>query len=249
MKEKTNQFPSEEVTLPSKGLLYSKDSPLSKGVIEMKYMTAREEDILTNQNLIENGTVIDKLLQSLILSPIDYNDLLLGDKNAVLIATRILGYGAEYKVSVKGEEHQIDLGKLENKPFDESNLVDGKNEFNFTLPHSKTVLTYKILTGNDESAIERELAGLKRLNKNNNPEMTTRLKYMILAVDGNVDKKTIREFVDNGFLARDARAFRNNLKTTSPDVDLSYLLDNGEEVEVAISLGFFWPDLGDSFKN
>ena len=244
------KFPTEEVDLPSKGLVYPKDHVLRSGKVEIKYMTAKEEDILTNQAYIKNGTVIDKLIDSVIVSKdVNQKDLIVGDKNAVLIATRILGYGAEYKVSVKGEEHQIDLGKLENKPFDESNLVDGKNEFNFTLPHSKTVLTYKILTGNDESAIERELAGLKRLNKNNNPEMTTRLKYMILAVDGNVDKKTIREFVDNGFLARDARAFRNNLKTTSPDVDLSYLLDNGEEVEVAISLGFFWPDLGDSFKN
>ena len=244
------KFPTETVDLPSKGLIYPKEHILHNGKIEIKYMTAKEEDILTNQAYINNGTVIDKLIDSVIVSKgVNHKDLIVGDKNAVMIATRILGYGAEYKVSVKGEEHQIDLGKLENKPFDESNLVDGKNEFNFTLPHSKTVLTYKILTGNDESAIERELAGLKRLNKNNNPEMTTRLKYMILAVDGNVDKKTIREFVDNGFLARDARAFRNNLKTTSPDVDLSYLLDNGEEVEVAISLGFFWPDLGDSFKN
>ena len=96
MEEKTNQFPTEEVTLPSKGLLYSKDSPLSTGVLEMKYMTAREEDILTNQNLIENGTVIDKLLQSLILTKFDYNDLLVGDKNAILVAARILGYGAHF---------------------------------------------------------------------------------------------------------------------------------------------------------
>ena len=103
MEEKTNQFPTEEVTLPSKGLLYSKDSPLSTGVLEMKYMTAREEDILTNQNLIENGTVIDKLLQSLIVTPIDYNDLLLGDKNAVLIAARILGYGKDYTFNFNGE--------------------------------------------------------------------------------------------------------------------------------------------------
>ena len=241
------KFPTETVDLPSRGLVYPKDHVLRSGKIEIKYMTAKEEDILTNQAYIKNGTVIDKLIDSVIVSKdVNQKDLIVGDKNAVLIATRILGYGAEYKVSVKGEEHQIDLGKLENKPFDESNLVDGKNEFNFTLPHSKTVLTYKILTGNDESAIERELAGLKRLNKNNNPEMTTRLKYMILAVDGNVDKKTIREFVDNGFLARDARAFRNNLKTTSPDVDLSYILDNGKEVEVAIGLSFFWPELGDS---
>ena len=91
--EQKHQFPTEEVTLPSKGLLYPKESPLSKGVIEIKYMTAKEEDILTNQNYIQKGTVIDKLLQSLIVTPIDYNDLLTGDKNAILIAARILGYG------------------------------------------------------------------------------------------------------------------------------------------------------------
>ena len=103
MAEQT-QYPAEEVTLPSKGLLYPKDSPLSKGIIEMKYMTAREEDILTNQNLIKNGTVIDKLLQSLILTDFNYNDLLLGDKNAVLIAARILGYGSDYNFNYKGED-------------------------------------------------------------------------------------------------------------------------------------------------
>ena len=241
------KFPTEEVDLPSKGLVYPKDHVLRSGKVEIKYMTAKEEDILTNQAYIKNGTVIDKLIDSVIVSKdVNQKDLIVGDKNAVLIATRILGYGAEYKVSVKGEEHQIDLGKLENKPFDESNLVDGKNEFNFTLPHSKTVLTYKILTGNDESAIERELAGLKRLNKNNNPEMTTRLKYMILAVDGNVDKKTIREFVDNQFLSRDTRAFREQIKKVSPDIDMTFTFVSditGQEREMSIPLGvnFFWP--------
>ena len=95
--EKKQTFPSEKVTLPSKGLLYDKKSPLSKGVIEMKYMTAREEDILTNQNYIQKGTVIDELLKSLIVTPdIDYNDLLVGDKNAIMVAARVLGYGADY---------------------------------------------------------------------------------------------------------------------------------------------------------
>ena len=89
--EQKHQFPAEEVTLPSKGLLYPEGSSLRKGIIEMKYMTAKEEDILTNQNLIANGTVIDKLLQALIISPINYNELLSGDKNAILIAARILG--------------------------------------------------------------------------------------------------------------------------------------------------------------
>ena len=98
--EQQQQFPTEEVTLPSKGLLYPEGSPLKNGVIEMKYMTAKEEDILTNQNLIERGTVIDKLLQSLIVTPIDYNDLLVGDKNAILVAARILGYGKDYTLII-----------------------------------------------------------------------------------------------------------------------------------------------------
>jgi len=89
-------FPTEEVTLPSKGLVYPEGNPLSKGVIEMKYMTAREEDILTNESFIKKGIVIDKLLQSLIVTPINYNDLISGDKNAIMIAARVLGYGKDY---------------------------------------------------------------------------------------------------------------------------------------------------------
>ena len=89
------QFPAEEVTLPSKGLLYPDDSPLKEGVIEMKYMTAKEEDILTNANYIKNGVAIDKLLESLIVTPgVKLNDILIGDKNAIMLAARILGYGA-----------------------------------------------------------------------------------------------------------------------------------------------------------
>ena len=94
--EQTQKFPTEVVDLPSKGKLYPPDSPLASGTIEMKYMTAKEEDILTNQNYIEKGIVIDKLLQALIVDKtIDYNELLVGDKNALLIAARILGYGKE----------------------------------------------------------------------------------------------------------------------------------------------------------
>ena len=107
MEKNTHQFPTEEVTLPSKGLLYPEDSPLRSGKIEMKYMTAREEDILTNQNYIEDGTVIDKLLQSLIVTPVKYNDLLVGDKNAILIAARILGYGKDYTFEYNNESITI----------------------------------------------------------------------------------------------------------------------------------------------
>ena len=90
------KIPTEEITLPSKGLIYPKDNPLSSGKIEMKYMTAKEEDILSNSSYLEKGTVIDKLLQSLIVSDINYNDLIIGDKNAIMVAARILGYGKNY---------------------------------------------------------------------------------------------------------------------------------------------------------
>ena len=148
--EQKYQFPTEEVTLPSKGLLYPEGSPLRKGVIEMKYMTAKEEDILTNQNYIANGTVIDKLIKSLIVSKVDYNDLLIGDKNALLIAARILGYGKDYSFQYKGETVKIDLTKIEDKVLDESLFEEGKNEFPFTLPTSKKEITFKFLTHKDE---------------------------------------------------------------------------------------------------
>ena len=246
MEEKTNTFPSEEVTLPSKGLLYPEGSPLRKGVIEMKYMTAKEEDILTNPNLIENGTVIDKLLQSLIVTPIDYNTLLTGDKNAILVAARVLGYGADYTFTYRGEEIDIDLTTIEDKILDESLVVEGKNEFHFTLPTSKVNVTIKFLTHADERKIDNELKGLKKLNKNITSDVTTRMKYIITSVDGDYEQKTIREFVDNQFLARDARELRNYIEKIQPSVDLSYDYEdqkgNVKKIDIPVGIKFFWPD-------
>ena len=173
----------------------------------------------------------------------------IGDKNAILIATRILGYGSDYKVTINNKVQEIDLSELENKPFDGSTMIEGKNEFSFTLPHSDTKVTYKILDGHDEKKIERELKGLKKINKNASPEASTRLKYTLTSVNGETEIKDIREFVDNYFLARDARAFRDHLRQTQPDVDLNVILDSGEEVTVPIGLSFFWPDFGDSTSN
>jgi hypothetical protein len=239
-------LPTETIELPSKGLLYPEGHPLSNGTIEIKYMTAKEEDILSNQAFIEKGNVLDKLLESVIVSKIDLKDLIIGDKNAILIATRILGYGNDYKTLVNGKAETIDLSELENKEFDSSTMIEGKNEFAFTLPHSGTKITYKLLTGHDESKIDRELKGLRKINKNASYEASTRLKYSLTSVDGETERKDIREFVDNYFLARDARAFRKHLNNTSPDVDLNVVLDSGEEVTVPIGLNFFWPDFGDS---
>ena len=254
METNKQQFPTEEVTLPSKGLLYPETSPLSKGVIEMKYMTAREEDILTNVNLIKNGTVLDKLLKSLIVTPCDYNELLIGDKNAILVAARILGYGPEYDILLKHPETEettkatIDLTTLEDKTLDESIVIDNKNEFNFTLPISKKQISFKLLTHRDEKKIENELKGLKKINRTG-LEGTTKLKHQIISIENDYDKKTVRDFIDGNFLARDSRALRNHIKNIPPDVILqadAKFEDGVVEPKVMFPLGsdFFWPDAG-----
>ena len=237
------KFPTEEVELPSKGLIYAKDNPLSSGKVEVKYMTAKEEDILSNQSYIQKGTVLDKLLRSVVVNKdINIDDLIVGDKNALLIATRILGYGKDYEFMLNNKPETVDLSTLDNKEFDTTGLTQGVNEFSFTLPHSNQEITYKILTGKDEKAVERELAGIKRIKKDASPELSTRLKHLIVSVDGKSEKKDVRDFVDNYLLARDSRALREHIKNTQPDVDLNVVLDSGEEVRIPIGLSFFWPD-------
>jgi len=241
------KFPTEEVELPSKGLIYPKDNPLSSGKIEMKYMTAKEEDILTNQNYIKQGIVIDKLLKSLIISKVNYDDLVVGDKNAVLIAARILGYGKDYDFQYKGEDVTIDLTELETQHLDESTMIDNKNEFSYTLPHTNTAITYKLLTSRDEKKIEAEIKGLKKIDKQGSPELSTRLKFMLVSVNGETENKTIREFVDNYMLARDSRAFREHIRVTQPDIQMKFIFtgESGTEEDATIPMtaGFFWPDL------
>lgn len=242
--EQEKKFPSEVIDLPSKGLLYSADSPLKSGTIEMKYMTAKEEDILTNQNYIANGVVIDKLLQSLIVDKnIKYGELLIGDKNALLVAARILGYGKDYDFTYRGETVTVDLSEVKNKTFDESKFTDSKNEFEYTLPTTGDTITFKLLTHSDEYKIDQELKGLKKMNKEASPEVSTRLKYMLTGVNGNGETKTIREFVDNRFLARDSRAFRKHVADIQPDVDLKFYPEDAEEgVNIPIGVNFLWPD-------
>jgi hypothetical protein len=247
------KIPTETVTLPSKGLLYPETSPLAKGELEMKYMTAKEEDILTNSNYLKNGTVIDKLLQALIVTPIDYNELLIGDKNAVLIAARVLGYGKDYSfkyTNPNGQEAEttVDLSKLEDKVVDESLFKRGSNEFQFTLPHSGNLITFKLLTHGDEQKIEAEIKGLKKINPNTTTDITTRLKHMITSVEGKRDQKDIREFVDTYLLAKDAKALRDHYNKVSPDINMIFKPEDenytGEGINIPISLNFFWPDAG-----
>ena len=241
------KFPTETVEIPSKGLVYPKDNPLSSGKVELKYMTAKEEDILTNQNYIKDGTVIDKLLKALIVTKINYDDLVVGDKNAIMIAARVLGYGADYTFKYNDEEITVDLQELETKELKESELIEkGLNQFAYTLPHSNTPITFKLLNTRDDRKIKSEVKGLQKINKRSNPELSTRLKHIILSVNGDETPATIREFVDKYMLARDSRALREHIKTFQPDIELKFNYEsndgNEREVTLPMTVNFFWPD-------
>lgn len=242
------KVPTESVELPSKGLLYLADSPLSSGKIEMKYMTAREEDILSNINFIRKGTAIDKLMQSLIVDKkIDYKQLLVGDKNAIMVAARILSYGQEYTFTFNEQQYTVDLSTVENTYIDENLIKDGKNEFPFTFSKSGNDITFKFLTHEDEASIDREVEGRKKINKDSNTAGSTRLKYLITSINGQTDSKSIRDFVDNYLLASEARELRLHYQTVAPDIDLKFNVENDdgseEAIDVPIGINFFWPDV------
>ena len=243
------KFPTEVVELPSKGYFYFEGHPLSTGKVEVKYMTAKEEDILTSQNLIQQGTVIDKLLEALIVDKsINITDMLVGDKNAVMVAARILGYGKEYSFNYDEEEHSVDLSVLEPIKIDFSKFTKGINELSYKLPVSKRELVFKLLTGKDEDEITAEIKAREKVNKNQSFELTTRLKQMIVSIDGKSEKSFINNFVDNEFLSRDSLPFRQHLAKITPDIDMNTTVvdSTGKEVEVAIpvTVRFLWPSAG-----
>ena len=243
------KFPTEVVDLPSMGLLYPKDSPLSSGKVEIKYMTAREEDILTSANLIKKGIVVDKLIEALIIDKsIKVGNLLLGDKNAILIASRILAYGKEYEVRVNNQDVTVDLTTLSDRKLDESLISNNSNEFEFELPATKRKLTFKMLTSDDEKNIEAEIEGYKKIGDGIGYETTTRLKHQILSIDGDSKKSAVNNFVDNEFLSRDSKAFREYVLSITPDVDMvsTYVDEDGKEKEftVPMTVSFLWPSAG-----
>ena len=242
------KFPTEVVDLPSKGLLYPESSPLSTGKIEIKYMTAREEDILTSANLIKKGIVVDKLIEALIIDKsIKVEDLLLGDKNAILIASRVLAYGKDYEVEVNGQNVTVDLTTLSDRKLDKSLVINGANEFEFELPNSKNIIHFKILTHADEVEIQKELKGYEKLEKITGVSsgLTTRLKHQIVSVDNDSDQKVIDNFIDNNFLALDHRAYRDYYDEVSPDIELKFdytsQAGNLHRLDVPLGSEFFWP--------
>jgi hypothetical protein len=158
-----------------------------------------------------------------------------------MVAARVLGYGKDYTFNYANNEYSVDLTTIENKPFEHANK--GVNEFNYTLPSTNTNITYKILTHNDEQKIQAELDGLKKINSNSSPELSTRLKYLITSVNEDRETKTIREFVDNHLLARDSRELRKHVKENQPDVDLTFFPEgSSSRIDIPVGIKFFWPD-------
>ena len=161
-----------------------------------------------------------------------------------MVAARILGYGKDYKFNYASEEQVVDLAQIDSLPLHEDVQNATTNEFSFTLPSSDNTVTFKLLTHGDEKKIEQELKGLSKLNKNNSPIVTTRLKHQILSVNGEDEKPKIREFVDKYLLAQDSRALREKIKQIGPDVDLTFFPEGSDRrVDIPIGLSFFWPDI------
>jgi hypothetical protein len=243
-----NKFPSEIIDLPSEGKLYPEGHPLKDGKIEVKYMTAKEEDILTSQNLIKKGVVIDRLLDSLILTDgVKQEDMILGDKNAIMVAARILAYGPEYICDVTNPNS----GQIINHTFNLADcpfkkLPEGitENKFEVDLPIAKKKVTFKLLTGKEETIINEELKASKKLGSDVSPELTTRLRHTIISVDGDDSQSTINNFVQN-LLARDSMHLRKEIRKVTPDIELQQEIDLGGEtvtVDIPMTVGFFWPD-------
>ena len=250
---RTYDFPVQIISLPSEGKCYAPSNPLSKGTLEIKYLTAKEEDILADTNLINKGLVLDKLLESIIVQHgVNSDDLVVGDKNAVYLAARVLGYGPEYDVEItdpfSGERQKvtIDLTAVQTKDVDYS-LLSPNNRYDFTLP-SDTKLTFKFLTHKDEKDINNDIKAMERLSKGkvNSSEVTTRLKYMIVAVNGNSDRSFVNNWVINQFIAKDVKAFRAYVRSISPDLDMKFsftseITGETEALDIPFGIDFFYP--------
>ena len=243
------KFPTEEVNLPSKGYFYPKENPLASGKVEMKYMTAREEDILTSPNLLKQGTAIDKLLEALIVDKnIKLDELFIGDKNALIVAARILAYTKKYDFTVIGDDGEetiasVDLTTLNDKEIDFKSMPEGVNEFPFKLPNSEREVVLRILTHMDEKGLTKEAAALQKAKMSTG--MTSRMKRILVSVDGNSEKAYINKFVDTELLSVDALEIRKYLFTITPDVNMTTIatFEGGVESEVVVQVTaqFFWP--------
>ena len=247
-------IPTELVPLPSAGKVYPDGSPLHNlEAVEIRPMTAREEDILTSRALIKKGTVITELIKSCLTDKtIDPNMLISGDRNAIMTSLRITGYGADYSAEVEcpacneKSKQAFDLTQLPITMLEESPVEAGANLFSFTLPYTKKEIRFKFLDGHDENDINKLQERGKKQGMKNSNMITLRYRYQIQAVDKITDKTKIQMFIRN-MPARDSRALRAHIDSIEPGIEMKNWMECphcGTESEVRMPLGasFFWPD-------
>jgi hypothetical protein len=255
MKDDFNfEVPVESVPLPSMGVVYSSDSPLfRRELVDIRAMTAREEDILTSRALIKKGTVITHLLKSCMTDKrVDPDEMLSGDRNAIMTAVRITGYGSDYNVEVEcpacseKSKQTFDLATLPIKRLTVTPVAEGANLFDFTLPVSKKRVRFKFLTGADEAELAVVQERKKKQGMSSDNLVTQRLMFAIQAIDNVSDKTKIATFCRN-MPARDSLELRRYIDTNEPGIEMKSWMDcpsclEHSEVRLPIGAAFFWPD-------
>lgn len=249
-------IPVEVVPLPSCGKAYPTDHPLyGHETIEIRAMTAREEDILTSKALLKKGTVITELIKSCLVDKrVNPNDMLIGDRNALMVAIRITGYGAEYDVEIECNEcntkapQQFNLGTLPLQRLEIEPVQPGLNLFEFKLPYTKKVVHFRFLLGRDEEEIVATGEKQKKLGLASDTTITTNLLYSIVSIDGVEDRAKIAGFV-RMMPARDSLALRNYIRDNEPGIRMKQetscpACGHSEEVGMPIGVSFLWPSAG-----
>lgn len=248
-------IPFENIPLPTGGKIYPQNSPLHNlEFVQIKAMTAQEEDILMSRALIKDGTVLTHLLNSCIVNKnINARDLSIGDRNALLVATRITGYGSAYKVEVTCPEcsakqnHTFDLAELGIKRLKITPIAPGLNQFEFTLPVSKKRVVFKFLNGKDEEEQALTADRRRRLMPDVPVEnlVTARLEACIVSIEGVTDRNKINTFI-RSMPALDSRTLRNYISDNEPGMDMTGEFTCAQcraDTRVSLPLGssFFWP--------
>jgi len=248
------EVPVESVPLPSRGVIYSPDSPLyGQERISIRAMTARDEDILMSRAYIKNGTVITELLKSCLINKnIDPDEMIAGDRTAIMIALRITGYGAEYNVECscpkcnKTSEQTFNLGDLGIKRLQIEPMADGSNLFEIQLPICKKVVKVKFANGYDEKELSTIQERKKKMGIQQDTLVTDKLQTSIVSVQGITDKTKIGMFIKD-MPARDSLALRKFLEDNEPSVNMDVTMKckhcfEESEVKLPIEASFFWPD-------
>lgn len=246
------EIPTVAIPLPSNGKIYSHPSLQDAELIDIRAMTAREEDILTSRALLKKGTVITELIRScLIDKSIEPLELTTGDRSALMVSIRITGYGELYEADVECGEcgvktsQEFDLSKLPIKRLTIEPSVANSNVFEFRLPLSNKTVKFKFLTGKDEEEILANVERSKKLNISTDSSITTNLLYSILAIDSVTDRGKIANFVKI-MPARDSLALRSFIKDNEPGIDMRQEVTcpscgAQEVVSMPIGTQFLWP--------